>query len=91
VAERRLLVRAVAADARTLVVSVVDSGTGLSPWATERLFKPFQTTKPGGLGLGLPICRSIIEAHGGEIWAENNPQGGATFSFSLKTRTEPEP
>jgi PAS domain S-box-containing protein len=91
VPEKKLLVRAVGRDARTLVVSVVDSGTGLREWAAERLFRPFHTTKPDGLGLGLRICRSIIEAHGGTIWAENNQQGGATFSFSLKTRTEPGP
>jgi two-component system sensor kinase FixL len=64
-------------------VSVSDSGTGIDEAKKESVFKPFFTTKKDGLGFGLAICRSIIEEHGGRIWAENNPAGGATFSFSL--------
>jgi two-component system, LuxR family, sensor kinase FixL len=66
-----------------VVVSVIDSGKGISETEKDVIFKPFFTTKRDGLGLGLPICRSIIEEHGGRIWAENNPAGGADFSFSL--------
>jgi signal transduction histidine kinase len=62
---------------------VRDSGPGLSPESLERLFEPFYTTKPGGMGMGLSICRSIIEAHGGRVWAEANVPQGASFHFSL--------
>jgi len=62
---------------------VSDSGIGLSEEARQKLWEPFFTTKPGGFGLGLPICRRIMEAHGGRIWAEDNPDRGATFGFSL--------
>jgi C4-dicarboxylate-specific signal transduction histidine kinase len=60
-----------------------DSGPGLSPESLARLFEPFYTTKPGGMGMGLSICRSIINAHGGQIWAEPNVPRGAMFQFSL--------
>ena len=65
-------------------VSVIDSGPGIDDAGKNSVFKPFFTTKKDGLGFGLSICRSIIEEHGGRIWGENNPAGGATFSFSLK-------
>ncbi len=71
----------------TVVVSVIDSGKGIDEAHIDSVFKPFYTTKRDGLGLGLPICRSIIEQHGGLIRAENNPAGGAVFSFSLKAWT----
>ncbi len=64
-------------------VSVCDSGTGLPPDLLERVFATFFTTKAEGLGMGLSICRSIIEHHGGRLWAESNPDFGATFRFSL--------
>jgi PAS domain S-box-containing protein len=66
-------------------VSISDSGPGIPEAGRGMLFEPFFTTKKEGLGLGLSICKSIIEDHGGRIWADNNPAGGATFSFSLKT------
>ena len=69
----------------TVVVSVGDSGTGLNPATKDRIFDPFFTTKKGGLGMGLRICHSIVEEHGGRIWAEANQAAGATFSFSLNT------
>ena len=73
-------------DAPEIVtVSITDSGPGIDEAGRALLFQPFFTTKSDGLGLGLSICRSIIQGHGGRIWEENNPGGGAKFSFSLKT------
>jgi two-component system sensor kinase FixL len=63
--------------------AVIDTGPGVSPDRVERLFEPFSTTKTEGMGLGLPICRSIVEAHGGEIWHEPARDGGAAFVFTL--------
>ena len=65
------------------VVSVSDTGTGIEEEVRERLFEPFMTTKKEGMGVGLSICRTIVEAHGGSIWAENNAGAGATFAFTL--------
>ena len=70
-------------DAGGVLVAVRDSGPGLSPGDFERLFDAFYTTKPDGMGMGLSICRSIIEAHGGRIWASPDVGRGATFQFSL--------
>ncbi len=64
-------------------VSVSDNGTGIAPETLEQVFAPFYTTKAHGLGLGLSVCRTIIAAHGGELWAANNPGRGATFCFTL--------
>jgi two-component system sensor kinase FixL len=64
-------------------VSVSDSGPGLAPAVAERLFQPFVTTKEKGMGLGLSICRSIVEAHGGRLWASANPDGGVAFQFTV--------
>jgi hypothetical protein len=64
-------------------LSVQDAGTGFEPEEMDRLFQPFYTTKPQGMGMGLAISRSIIEAHGGRLWAERNQGPGATFLFSL--------
>jgi signal transduction histidine kinase len=66
-----------------LQVSVCDGGKGVPTSAEPHLFEPFFTTKPHGMGLGLSISRSIVESHGGVLWAENNAQGGATFFFTL--------
>jgi signal transduction histidine kinase len=60
---------------------VRDTGPGLAPAIFDRLFEAFYTTKPSGLGMGLSICRSIIEAHGGRLWAEANEPRGAVFQF----------
>jgi signal transduction histidine kinase len=64
-------------------VAVQDSGPGLTPESFEHLFDAFYTTKPSGMGMGLSICRSIIEAHGGRIWATANIPQGAAFQFAL--------
>jgi signal transduction histidine kinase len=63
-------------------VEVRDSGPGFAPAALDRVFEAFYTTKPGGLGLGLSICRSIIEAHNGRLWASPNVPRGAIFRFT---------
>lgn len=67
------------------VISVIDSGSGLSPEVQEQLFKPFVTSKSTGMGIGLSITRSIVEAHGGKIWTEPNPDGGTIFRFTVRT------
>jgi PAS domain S-box-containing protein len=66
-----------------VLIAVQDSGPGLTEEALNRLFDPFHTTKPGGLGLGLSICRSIMEAHGGRLWAKANVPRGAIFQFTI--------
>jgi signal transduction histidine kinase len=81
---RILVVRSTQSDPDRVLVAVQDSGIGFKLDDAERIFGAFYTTKPDGMGMGLSICRSIIEAHGGLIWAKPNPDGpGATFSFSL--------
>ena len=69
-----------------MLVTVRDSGPGLEAKNLDRVFDAFYTTKPQGLGMGLAICRSIIEAHGGRLWATANEGKGATFQFVLPTR-----
>lgn len=66
-------------------VSVIDTGPGLAPEVSAQLFQPFVTTKKQGMGVGLSICRTIVEAHGGHIWAEAAPGGGTAFRFTLRT------
>jgi signal transduction histidine kinase len=80
--QRRIAVHT-AAHGNAVEISVSDSGTGLPAGALEGVFEPFFTTKPNGLGMGLTICRSIAEAHGGRIAAENLPGGGAVFRLTL--------
>jgi PAS domain S-box-containing protein len=86
---RALLICTQKAEPNGVLVEVRDSGPGLAPATIERLFDAFHTTKPGGLGLGLSICRSIIEAHGGRLWAKANVPRGAIFEFSLPAQTLP--
>jgi C4-dicarboxylate-specific signal transduction histidine kinase len=74
-----------------VVVSVRDHGGGIAPDKFGTLFKPFQTTKPSGLGMGLAICRRLVEAHEGHIEATNHPNGGAVFTFSLPIASGPRP
>jgi signal transduction histidine kinase len=66
-----------------LLVTVRDSGPGIDPEHRERVFQAFYTTKSSGVGMGLSICRSIIDAHGGRLWAEANEPRGAVFQFTL--------
>jgi two-component system sensor kinase FixL len=69
-------------------VSVSDTGPGLAPEVAKRLFQPFVSTKAQGMGMGLNICRTIIEAHGGRLWADSNPGGGTTFRFRVPMQHE---
>jgi PAS domain S-box-containing protein len=85
---RELLIRTGTDASGGIVVAVRDSGPGIAPENLDRLFTPFYTTKPQGMGLGLAICRSIVEAHGGQLWATANDKRGATFQFTLPTGGE---
>jgi C4-dicarboxylate-specific signal transduction histidine kinase len=82
VAVRRLIIRGERADA-CVRVSVTDTGPGIDPGLGEALFHPFHSTKPAGMGLGLSICQSLVEAHGGRIGAGPHPEKGARFFFEL--------
>jgi len=82
-ADRTIVVRTQTDGDAAVHVAVQDAGMGLRDGTQERVFEPFFTTKPTGMGMGLSVSKSIIEAHGGAIWATNNPTRGATFHFSL--------
>jgi signal transduction histidine kinase len=73
---------------RGVLVEVRDSGPGIDRGNLERVFEPFYTTKSSGVGMGLSICRSIIDAHGGRLWAEPNEPRGAAFQFILPAAPE---
>jgi signal transduction histidine kinase/ligand-binding sensor domain-containing protein len=88
--ERRLVVRT-GYTSRRVRVTVLDTGPGLPEGRAEPLFEPFRTTKPGGMGMGLAICRSIVEAHGGRIRGRNGCGGGAVFSFALPVGSQDTP
>ena len=86
--ERRLAISTCPVEeGRVIECSVADYGCGIRPEDTERIFQPFVTTKKQGLGLGLAICRSIVEAHGGRLWAENAAERGAVFRFTAGVDT----
>src|SRR6185503_11242753 len=81
---RELAIETLRADDNMVQVSVADSGAGLAPEIRGHLFQPFATTKHKGMGLGLSICRTIVEAHGGKIWVDPRPAGGTVFRFTLR-------
>ena len=81
--ERELLISTGNETRDGALVEVRDTGPGLSPESLSRLFEPFYTTKPEGMGMGLSICRSIIEAHGGRLWATPCEPQGALFQFTI--------
>jgi two-component system sensor kinase FixL len=83
-ARRELRLSAVRVDNDMVQVSVADTGSGLAPEVASQLFQPFVTTKQHGMGVGLSICRTIAESHGGKIWVEANPGGGTVFHFTLR-------
>jgi signal transduction histidine kinase len=85
---RELLIRSREHESNQILIAVEDSGTGIEPQNVDRLFDAFFTTKPDGMGIGLSICRSIINQHGGGIWATRNSEAGSTFQFTLDTRRE---
>jgi signal transduction histidine kinase len=81
---KRVLIEARPREEGKVEVAVTDTGPGVPPEVIAKVFDPFYTTKSGGLGMGLPISRTIIEAHGGRLWAECAPSGrGLTFRFTL--------
>src|SRR5260221_260628 len=71
-----------------VLIAVEDSGPGLAPETMDRLFDAFYTTKPDGMGMGLSICRSIVDAHGGRLWASPRSPLGAVFQFTVPTATK---
>ena len=85
---RQLSISAELANNHGVIVAVRDSGPGIDPEHLDLVFKPFHTTKPSGMGMGLSICRSIIDAHGGRLWAEANRPRGAIFQFILPASVE---
>jgi signal transduction histidine kinase len=80
---RELLISTERNPTNGVIVAVRDSGPGIDPEIRERIFEAFYTTKSSGVGMGLSICRSIIETHGGRLWADANEPRGALFQFTL--------
>ena len=85
---RELRIRSREHGSDQILVAVEDSGIGIEPEHVDRLFNAFFTTKPDGMGMGLSICRSIVEQHGGHIWATRNFGAGSTFQFTLPVYRE---
>jgi signal transduction histidine kinase len=85
--ERILRVRSDNDMAKGVTISVEDNGKGVEPRDMDQIFNPLFTTKPQGMGMGLAICRSIVEAHDGRLWAAPNQPRGAVFQFSLRAIT----
>jgi C4-dicarboxylate-specific signal transduction histidine kinase len=87
---RVVSIRTEEVDPKQVVVMVEDAGVGVEPENASRLFSAFYTTKPDGMGMGLSICRSIVEAHGGRLWASRNNGPGMTFRFTIRAADEVE-
>jgi signal transduction histidine kinase len=85
---RELTINSERADNEQLMVSISDTGVGLPPQQTDQIFNAFFTTKPHGTGMGLRISRSIVESHGGRLWASDNFPRGASFHFTLPIKAE---
>jgi C4-dicarboxylate-specific signal transduction histidine kinase len=85
---RELAIKSQGAENEQVLVTVSDTGMGLPAQQAEQIFQAFFTTKPHGTGMGLRISRSIVESHGGRLWADNNSPRGASFCFTLSTRAE---
>ncbi len=85
---KRVVISTMRENATCLKIGIRDSGKGIDPENHAAIFKPYFTTKKDGMGMGLAICRSIVEAHGGKLWAENNPDQGATFYFTIPIADE---
>jgi signal transduction histidine kinase len=85
---RELLVSTSKTGPNDVIVAVQDSGPGLPADGLERIFEAFYTTKPAGMGIGLSICKSIVEAHGGRLWATPNMPRGAVFQFTLPAQRD---
>jgi len=86
--KRELLIKSQQTENEEVIVSVSDTGVGLPAQQADQIFKAFFTTKPQGTGMGLSISRSIVEAHGGRLWADGNSPRGASFCFTLSTKSE---
>jgi len=86
--KRDMVIQSQRAESEEVLVSVSDTGVGLPPQQTDQIFKAFFTTKPQGTGMGLSISHSIVESHGGRLWAAENSPGGASFHFTLPTKVE---
>jgi two-component system sensor kinase FixL len=81
---RELLIATKRAQPEMVEISVADTGPGLPPEVRKKLFQPFVTTKANGMGVGLSVCRAIVELHGGQLWADANPSGGTVFRFTVR-------
>jgi len=86
--KREMVIQSQRAESEEVLVSVRDTGVGLPPQQTDQIFKAFFTTKPQGTGMGLSISHSIVESHGGRLWAAESSRGGASFHFTLPTKVE---
>jgi two-component system sensor kinase FixL len=80
---REVIITAAPAGPEMVEVSVADTGPGLPPEVVDRLFEPFVSTKPNGMGVGLSICRTIVSMHDGRLWAEPNGEAGTVFRFTV--------